>query len=57
MLFCLITCPCVATLAVTRSESESWKWMLFQMAGLSGMAYAITLIVYQVGTFLKIGVG
>jgi len=57
MLFCLITCPCVATLAVTKSESESWGWMLFQMAGLTGLAYVVTLVVYQIGSLLKIGVG
>lgn len=52
MLFCLISAPCVATIAVTRRESNSWKWALFQLAGLTVLAYTCTLVVYQVGTLL-----
>ncbi len=49
MLFCLISTPCVATVAVTRRESGAWKWAIFQFAGLTGLAYMITLLVYQTG--------
>lgn len=49
MLFLLISAPCMATIAVTRRESGSWKWASFQLAGLTGTAYLIALIVYQVG--------
>jgi len=49
MLFCLISTPCIATVAVTRRESGTWKWALFQFAGLTGLAYLITLLVYQTG--------
>ena len=49
MLFCLISAPCVATMAVTLRESNSWKWMLFQVGGLTVLAYGVTLAVYQVG--------
>jgi len=52
MLFCLISAPCVATLAVCRRETSSWKWALFQFGGLTAVAYVITVAVYQVGTFL-----
>ncbi len=55
MLFCLISAPCMATIAVTRRESNSWKWALFQLAGLTLLAYAITLIVYQVGSLAGLG--
>jgi ferrous iron transport protein B len=57
MLFMLISVPCVATIAVTKRESNSWKWALFQLGGLTLLAYVITLIVYQVGSALGIGVG
>ncbi len=54
MLFCLISAPCVATLAICRRETNSWKWALFQFGGLTAVAYIITVIVYQVGTlFIK----
>ena len=50
MLFCLISAPCVATLAVCRRETGSWSWSLMQFFGLTVMAYIITVIVYQVGS-------
>ncbi|MFO7937358.1 MAG: ferrous iron transport protein B [Kiritimatiellia bacterium] len=50
MLFMLIATPCMATIAMTRRESGSWGWALFQLGGLTAMAYVITLAVYQVGS-------
>ncbi|MHC5083354.1 MAG: nucleoside recognition domain-containing protein, partial [Planctomycetota bacterium] len=52
MLFCLISAPCIATIAVTRRESGGWKWAALQYFGLTAMAYIITLAVYQVGRLL-----
>lgn len=52
MLFCLITFPCVATLAVTRSETGSWRWAAFQGLYLTVLAYLVTLIVYQFGSLI-----
>lgn len=50
ILFCLISTPCMATIAVTRRESESWGWALFQLFGLTIMAWVITFAVYQIGS-------
>ena len=52
MLFCLITFPCVSTLAVTRSETGSWRWPAFQCLYLTFLAYIVTLVVYQLGSLL-----
>lgn len=52
MLFCLISAPCVATLAVCRRETNSWGWALFQFFGLTSLAYIVTFIVYQVGNLM-----
>jgi ferrous iron transport protein B len=49
MLFCLISSPCTATLAITRQEAGSWRWAAFQFLGLTALAYGITLVVFQVG--------
>jgi ferrous iron transport protein B len=49
MLFCLIYAPCVATVAMTRQETNSWGWAMFQFFGLTALAYSVTLIVYQIG--------
>ena len=52
MLFCLIYAPCTATIAITKHETNSWGWALFQFFGLTVLAYIITFIVYQVGSFI-----
>ncbi len=52
MLFMLISAPCMATIAVTRRESNSWRWALFQLGGMTLLAYVLTLIVYQVGSLV-----
>lgn len=55
ILFCLIGFPCVATVAVMRSESGSWRWTLLQWGGLTVLAYAAALGVYQAGSALGLG--
>ena len=49
MLFCLIATPCVATVAVTRQESGSWRWAFLQFGGLTVLAWVLTTLVYQAG--------
>jgi ferrous iron transport protein B len=53
MLFCLLSAPCVATIAVTRKESGAWRWALLQFFGLTAIAYIITLLVYQTGRLIQ----
>jgi len=55
MLFCLVSMPCVATIAATRRESGSWGWAFLQLGGLTALAYVLTLITYQLGRLLGIG--
>jgi len=54
MLFCLLSSPCIATVAVTRKESGAWKWALLQFFGLTAIAYFVTLIVYQFGKLVSV---
>lgn len=56
MLYMLIAMPCMATFAVVGRESGSWKWAFYQSAGLTLLAYALTLLVYQTGRALGIGI-
>jgi ferrous iron transport protein B len=49
MLFLLIATPCLATVAVTRKESGSWRYALLQLGGLTAIAYLVSLLVYQTG--------
>ena len=50
MLFCLIYAPCIATVAMTKQETGSWRWAIVQFLGLTVLAYFVTLIVYQIGS-------
>ena len=55
MLFCLLSIPCLATLAVTRREMNSWKMAGVEAAGLFILAYVVTFTVYHIGLLLDIG--
>ena len=55
MLFCLLTVPCLATMAVVRREANSWKFMLAQIALFTAVAYVVTFAVFQTGSALRIG--
>ena len=57
MLFCLISIPCVATIAATRAESGGWRWAILQLIGLTVLAYVVTLAVYQAGQYFVIWFG
>ena len=50
IIFLLIATPCMATVAVTRRESGSWKWAALQFFGLTFLAYVLATLVYQVGS-------
>ena len=52
MVFCLVAMPCMATVAITKAETHSWKWAIFQLTALTLLAYILTLIIYQTGSFL-----
>jgi ferrous iron transport protein B len=57
MLFALISAPCMATFAVTRKESGSWKWAALQWGGLTLLAYVLTVAAFQLGSLFGIGMG
>ena len=49
MVFFVLACQCMSTLAVVRRESGSWKWPLFMFGYQTVLAYTATLLVFQVG--------
>lgn len=55
MIFSLLSIPCFATLAVIKRELNSWTMMFVEACGLFALAYLISLVVYQVGSFLNLG--
>jgi ferrous iron transport protein B len=52
LIFALLATPCMATFAITRRESGRWGYALLQWFGLTGLAYLLSLIIYQVGGLL-----
>lgn len=57
MVFFLLSAQCMSTLAVVRRESGSWKWAGIMFGYMTTLAYVATLLVYQVGRALHLGVG
>lgn len=55
MLFCLLTVPCIATIAVVKRESNSWLFALGQILLFTVIAYGVTFVVYQTGMFFHLG--
>lgn len=47
LLFYAFAMQCMSTLAITRKETNSWKWPIIQLVFMSGFAYTIALIAYQ----------
>ena len=47
LLFYAFALQCVSTLAVTKKETNSWKWPLAQLVFMSSFAYIVALIAYQ----------
>ena len=37
----------MSTLAVVKRETGSWKWPLIQLVYMTGLAYALSLLTYQ----------
>mgnify|MGYP002398414446 CR=1 FL=1 len=49
--------PCVATVAVMKQETASWRWTLFGVALLLAMAAGVATLVYQVCRLSGFGLG
>jgi len=47
MIFYVFAMQCMSTLAVVRRETRSWKWPIIQLIYMTGLAYIMSLIVYQ----------
>ncbi|MHA6250174.1 ferrous iron transport protein B [Pontibacter sp. CAU 1760] len=48
MIFYLFAMQCVSTLAIVRRETKSWMWPLAQLLYMSGLAYVMAFITYQI---------
>ena len=55
MVFFLLACQCMSTIAVVKRESGSWKWPAFLFTYMTVLAYLASLVVYQGGQLLGLG--
>ena len=47
MIFYVLAMQCMSTLAVVRRETRSWKWPAIQLVYMTGLAYVMSLIAFQ----------
>ena len=48
LLFYAFAMQCMSTLAIVKRETNSWKWPLYQLVIMTGFAYIVALIAFQV---------
>ncbi|SVC57332.1 uncharacterized protein METZ01_LOCUS310186, partial [marine metagenome] len=51
LIFYVFAMQCLSTVAVTRRETNSWHWAIFQVVYLTGFAYVAALATYQISGF------
>ncbi len=47
MVFYVLAMQCMSTIAVVKRETKSWKWPIIQLAYMTGLAYLLSFVVYQ----------
>jgi ferrous iron transport protein B len=52
MVFFLLACQCMSTVAIVRRETNSWRWPLFMVGYMLVLAYVASLTVFQGGRLL-----
>ncbi len=52
MVFFVLACQCMSTLAIVRRETNSWRWPLFMVGYMLALAYIASLITFQGGRLL-----
>lgn len=48
LLFYAFAMQCLSTVAITKKETNSWKWTVFQLVFMTGFAYIVSLVAYQI---------
>jgi ferrous iron transport protein B len=52
MVFFVLACQCMSTVAIVRRETNSWRWPIFMVAYMLVLAYLGSFITYQGGHLL-----
>jgi ferrous iron transport protein B len=48
MVFYVFAMQCMSTLAVVRRETRTWKWPAIQFVYMTGLAYLMSLLIYNI---------
>jgi len=55
MVFFVLACQCMSTVAIVRRETNSWRWPLFMVSYMLVLAYVASLVTYQGGRLIGLG--
>jgi ferrous iron transport protein B len=55
MVFFVLACQCMSTVAVVRRETNSWVWPIFMIVMMNSVAWLASFAVYQGGRALGLG--
>lgn len=55
LVFNLLCAPCFAAMGAIKREMNNTKWFLFAIGYQTGLAYVVSLCVYQIGTLISTG--
>jgi ferrous iron transport protein B len=55
MVFYVLACQCMSTLAVVRRETNSWRWPIFMLVMMNALAWTASFAVFQGGKLLGFG--
>lgn len=57
MVFFVLACQCMSTVAVVRRETNSWRWPIFMVVYMTLLAWTGSFLVYQIGSRMGWGMG
>ncbi len=55
MVFFVLACQCMSTVAVVRRETNSWRWPVFMLVMMNALAWMASFVVFQGGRALGLG--
>jgi ferrous iron transport protein B len=55
MVFFVLACQCMSTVAVVRRETNSWSWPIFMVVMMNALAWVASFAVFQGGKALGLG--
>ena len=55
MVFFVLACQCMSTVAVVRRETNSWRWPIIMVVFMNALAWAASFAVFQGGRALGLG--